>query len=327
MTLKRAEFSLVGVMALLASAAVPVGAQEHERSFDWTPLRAPQHLAQAQPSSPALEPDSQQELQIEASEGKAAALAKEAQNPIANLTSLPIQWNATPGTQWAPTSVDPSASHNQTLHVVNVQPVVPFKVSKDLTIVTRTIAPFVSQPWSSGSALNGLGDINPSLFFVPTLKGDVTVGVGPTMILPTATDRERSSKRWSAGPTGVLVVTKGPWVLGGLANNVWSFAGEKGQPVSQMLIQPFLNYNLPKGWYLTSSPIITANWNNPTGRGWTVPIGAGVGRVFKLGQQPINASLSAYWHAQQAEIDGEQLLGDVTIRAQVQFLFPKRPRS
>jgi hypothetical protein len=112
-----------------------------------------------------------------------------------------------------------------------------------------------------------------------------------------------------------------------LANNVWSFAGEKGQPVSQMLIQPFLNYNLPKGWYLTSSPIITANWNNPTGRGWTVPIRAGVGRVFKLGQQPINASLSAYWHAQQAEIDGEQLLGEVTIRAQVQFLFPKRRRS
>ena len=88
-----------------------------------------------------------------------------------------------------------------------------------------------------------------------------------------------------------------------------------------------LKYNFPKGWYLTSSPNITANWNNPTWRGWTVPIGAGVGRVFKLGQQPINASLSAYWHAHQAEIDGEQLLGEVTIRAQVQFLFPKRRRS
>ena len=105
-------------------------------------------------------------------------------------------------------------------------------------------------------------------------------------------------------------------------NNVWSFAGDGKKDVNQMLIQPFLNYNLPKGWYLTSSPIITANWTNEDNKGWTVPVGAGVGRVFVLGTQPVNASLSAYYNAVKPEIAGETLFGDWTFRAQVQFLFP-----
>ena len=156
--------------------------------------------------------------------------------------------------------------------VVNIQPVVPFKVSDGLTLVTRTIVPFISQPWARGTSIQSLGDINPSVFFVPTLKGNFTVGVGPTMIIPSATDNRLSSQRWSAGPTGVLVYTKGPIVAGGLINNVWSFAGDGKRDVNKMLIQPFLNYNLPKGWYLTSSPIITADWTSEDNKGWTVPV-------------------------------------------------------
>ena len=80
------------------------------------------------------------------------ALAKAAQNPIASMSSLPIQWNATPSTQWGPRLAIPGtvptqyvkAEPNQTLNVVNVQPVIPFKVNKDITLVTRTIVPFIS---------------------------------------------------------------------------------------------------------------------------------------------------------------------------------------
>ena len=205
---------------------------------------------------------------------------------------------------------------------MNVQPVIPFKVSDGLTLVTRTIVPFISQPGPRGTSIQSLGDINPSVFFVPTLKGNFTVGVGPTVVIPSATDNRLSSKRWSAGPTGVLVYTKGPIVAGGLINNIWSFAGDDGRDVNKMLIQPFLNYNLPKGWYLTSSPIITANWNQAENKGWTVPVGAGFGRVFVLGTQPVNASLSAYYNAVKPEVAGQTLIGDWTFRAQVQFLFP-----
>ena len=274
---------------------------------------------------------------VEVTEGESKAqeqgsLAKAAQNPIASMSSLPIQWNATPSTQWAPNLPIPltnpvqyvKAKPNQTLNVVNVQPVIPVPVSKSLTLVTRTIIPFISQPWRAGTTIQSLGDINPSVFFVPTLKGNFTVGIGPTLVIPSATDNRLSSKRWSAGPSGVLVYTKGRIVAGGLINNIWSFAGEDGRDVNKMLIQPFLNYNLPKGWYLTSSPIITANWNHPKNKGWTVPVGAGFGRVFVVGKQPINASLSAYYNVVKPEVAGQTLLGDWTIRAQVQFLFPKR---
>ena len=304
--------------------------------FDFTP-RLWTEATIAQSGSDQPQPVTGNEpVSVTPGESKAkeeGSLAKAAQNPIASLISLPIQWNSTPSTQWAPNVTIPSADPslppvrtnfkaNQTQNVVNVQPVIPFKVSDGLTLVTRTIVPFISQPGPRGTSIQSLGDINPSVFFVPTLKGNFTVGVGPTVVIPSATDNRLSSKRWSAGPTGVLVYTKGPIVAGGLINNIWSFAGDDGRDVNKMLIQPFLNYNLPKGWYLTSSPIITANWNQAENKGWTVPVGAGFGRVFVLGTQPVNASLSAYYNAVKPEVAGQTLIGDWTFRAQVQFLFP-----
>ena len=324
------SFWLLSFAALL----VPSVVEAQERSpflvdqkvgFDFTPLVLSElEVAQASTNDQPVGTDNQPvtvtpDEPVAAEEG---SLAKAAQNPIASLISLPIQWNSTPNTQWAPNAVDPGAQHNQTQNVVNVQPVVPFKVSDDLTLVTRTIVPFISQPWARGTNIQTLGDINPSVFFVPTLKGNLTVGLGPTLIIPSATDDRIASGRWSGGPSAVLVYTKGKVVAGGLVNNVWSFAGDGKKDVNQMLIQPFLNYNLPKGWYLTSSPIITANWTNEDNKGWTVPVGAGVGRVFVLGTQPVNASLSAYYNAVKPEIAGETLFGDWTFRAQVQFLFP-----
>jgi hypothetical protein len=88
--------------------------------------------------------------------------------------------------------------------------------------------------------------------------------------------------------------------------------------VSAFLLQPFINYNLPHGWYLVTSPIITANWRAASGDQWILPVGGGVGRLFRIGKQPINASLQAY-----ANVVKPDLFGDVTIRAQIQFLFPK----
>ncbi|WP_392351761.1 neuromedin U [Parasynechococcus sp.] len=270
-------------------------------------------------------------------------MAKAAQNPIASMISIPIQWNATPGTQWAPNSVDPDAKHDRVMNVVNVQPVFPFKLSDDWTLVTRTIVPFVGVPfaepkldvtpagepyvvrWNEEQRI-GLGDINPTGFFVPTLEGDFTVGFGPTFSAPIS-KAPLSSGKWTAGPAFVGVYTKGPWVVGGLVNNMWSFAGDDDRAdVNKMLIQPFINYNLPKGWYVSFSPIITADWENED-NGWTVPVGAGVGRVFKVGKQPINVSVHGYYNAIKPEIGGDELMGDWTIRTQVQFLIPSAPKK
>jgi hypothetical protein len=90
-------------------------------------------------------------------------------------------------------------------------------------------------------------------------------------------------------PTVVVLRSQGHWLSGALVNNLTSVAGPSARAdVNQMLIQPFVNYNLRHGWYLTSSPIITANWKMNSNERWTVPVGGGVGRIVHFGKQPVN---------------------------------------
>ena len=242
-------------------------------------------------------------------EAQTEALAAEAQNPVANFVSVPFQYNLTPG-------IGPN--ENETQSLLNIQPVVPFSLSPNLTLVTRTILPVLSQPTATGNQ-NGIGDLNPSFFFVPKGRGAWTFGFGPTLVLPTASDSSLGRGKWSAGPAAVAVYSKGPWVAGALVNNIWSFAGDSDRSsVSAFLLQPFINYNLRQGWYLVTAPIVTANWRAASGDQWILPVGGGVGRLFRIGKQPINASLQAY-----ANVVKPDFFGDVTIRAQIQFLFPK----
>jgi hypothetical protein len=141
--------------------------------------------------------------------------------------------------------------------------------------------------------------------------------VGPTFTIPTATDSKLGSGKFSLGPTAVALTIQGPWVFGALINNQWSVAGWGDKDVNQMLLQPFVNFNLPHGWYLTSSPIMTANWKADSGDKWTVPVGGGVGKLFKLGKLPINTSLQAYYNAERPKN-----ASDWQLRFQVQFLLP-----
>jgi hypothetical protein len=126
-------------------------------------------------------------------EAQTEALAAEAQNPVSNLVSVPFQYNLTPG-------IGPN--ENQIQSLLNIQPVVPFSLSPDLTLVTRTILPVLSQPAATGNQ-NGIGDLNPSFFFVPKGRGAWTIGFGPTLVLPMASDSSLGRGKWSAGPAAV----------------------------------------------------------------------------------------------------------------------------
>jgi hypothetical protein len=73
------------------------------------------------------------------------------------------------------------------------------------------------------------------------------------------------------GPTAVFLTTPGHWVIGVLVNNQWSVGGDPlRSAVYTFLAQPFVNYNMAHGWYLTTSPIITSNWLAAPGQQWTV---------------------------------------------------------
>jgi len=158
-----------------------------------------------------------------------------------------------------------------------------------------------------------------SLFFSPAKSGQVIWGVGPILQFPTATDEVLGTRKWAAGPTLVALTMQGPWVAGGIVNQVWSYAGNDDRDkVSAFLFQYFINYNFKGGLYLTSSPIITANWEADSGNKWVIPFGGGVGKLFKIDKLPINTSVQAFYNVEQTTFGP-----DWTLRLQVQFLFPK----
>ncbi len=250
----------------------------------------------------------------------AEELRKQSQNPVASLISVPIQdnWNF---------NIGPA---NRTQNVLNIQPVIPLNLSKNWNLIVRWITPIIYQPIGvsqvSGppaqtTGVYGLGDMNPSFFFVPK-KSKIIWGIGPSFVLPTATNTTYLGQgKLSVGPSVVVLVQPKHWTIGALANNVWSVAGHSDidkPAVNQFLLQWFVNYNMKKGWYLTTSPIVTANWRATGGNVWTVPFGGGVGRIMKLGFQPVNITAQFYGNAVYPA--GTSPWG---LRLQFVLLFPK----
>ena len=251
-------------------------------------------------------------------------LAKQAQNPIANMISLPLQNK---------TNFGISPDEDQIQNVLNIQPVIPVSITENINLITLSIIPIISQPdvFTSGEGrITGMGDITFSAFFSPKDSKKVTWGLGPIFLFPTGTDgplgwttedggESLGSDKWGAGASFVCLMMPGQWVFGSLLSNVWSFAGSGEQDINLFTWQYFINYNLPKGWYLTSAPIITANWEAAdSDNTWTIPFGGGIGKLFTIGKQPINTQLSAYYNVEKPEFGP-----DWQLRFQIQFLFPK----
>jgi hypothetical protein len=262
------------------------------------------------------------------------SLQKATQNPVSGLISVPIQSNTNFG-------IGPF-DRNQ--NVLNIQPVIPISLNDSWNMIIRWVAPVVWQPAPGTANLEvfgidentpaflaaqdvqahagvfGFGDMTPTFFLTPAKHRNLIWGAGPMFVLPTATGRVLGQGKLSAGPSIVAVIQPGHWTLGTLVNNVWSIAGQSARAdVNQMTFQYFINYNLKKGWYISVSPIINANWKASTGNVWTVPVGGGVGRVLRVGFQPVNVSAALYGNVVHPT-DGSPW----GMRLQIAFLFPKR---
>ena len=247
---------------------------------------------------------------IEDFEGE-TELAQAAQNPVGDLISLPFQNNTNFG----------FGPYDRTQNVLNIQPVVPISLSSKWNLITRTIFPVITQPdfFSESGSTTGLGDTNFTGFLSPAQPGKFIWGIGPAIIIPTATDESLGSGKWSAGPSVVGLTIQGPWVVGLLVSNVWSFAGQSDRAdVDFFLAQYFVNYNMNQGWYLVSAPIITSNNQASSGNQWIVPFGGGFGKIFRIGKQPMNFNTQAFYNAVKPDFGP-----DWQWRVQLQFMFPK----
>jgi len=242
-------------------------------------------------------------------EGESASdMAKTAQNPVASVYNFPFQNNTD-------FKVGPNEATNNTL---NIQPVIPTPVG-GFNLINRAIIPVKWQGDVAGAgSQSGLGDITYEGFLSPRKPGKVIWGVGVALIFPTATDDRLGAGKWQAGPGLVVLTVAGQWVIGALAQNTWSFAGDTARAdVNFFFGQYFINYNIKNGWYLTSQPIITANWKAESGEQWTVPFGGGVGKTQSFGRFFVDFQAQAFYNAVKPEFGP-----DWQLRLQVKPIIP-----
>ena len=252
-------------------------------------------------------------------------LAKASQNPIGNMISVPMQNNTYfsvgPSDEWA--------------NSFQLQPVYPINFGS-VNLINRMIIPFnhledqdttrsvsgqlkTEEVTFEANGATGLGNITYQGFISPAKPGKLIWGAGPVLQMPTNTNDRLGTDKWSAGPGAVVLAMPGKWLFGFLGYNLWSFAGDSDDAnVNTLIFQYFINYNLKNGWYLTSTPIITANWREDSDARWTVPVGLGVGRLVKFGKQPVDFKIQPFWYVEKP-VNGP----DWSLQLQVKLLFPK----
>ncbi len=244
----------------------------------------------------------------------ADALAKQLSNPIASLTSVPLQLNYDDGF---------GADGDGDKLLLNVQPVIPVSIGNDWNMISRTILPIVSQDGvipGEGSQ-SGLGDTVQSLFFSPkalTASG-WTWGVGPVLLVPTATDDFLGGEKWGAGPTAVaLKQTHSGWTYGVLANHLWSFAGDENRnDISSTFLQPFLAKSLGKGKTINVNFESTYDWE---GEQWTLPLNIGYSKVSRIGKQLVSYAGGVRYY-----VDAPDNGPNWGVRFTLTLLYPKKP--
>ena len=240
------------------------------------------------------------------------ALAKQLANPIASLVSVPLQFN------W---DQDIGPVDDGSRIFLNAQPVLPFSISEDWNLISRTILPVVSQEdiFPGAGSQFGLGDTVQSLFFspkAPTSNGWIW-GVGPVLLIPTGTDDLLSAEQWGAGPTAVALKQRGPWTYGALVNHVWSFAGDSDRPdVNNTFLQPFVSYTTPSAWTYALNTESTYNWDAEE---WNVPVNLMASKVTRWGNQLVSVQGGLRYYLESTD-GGPEGLG---LRFAVTLLFPK----
>jgi hypothetical protein len=233
-------------------------------------------------------------------------LAISVHNPFEDFVKVPIQ--STTGFQLG-------RSH-KVGDAWNIEPLLPFSLNSDWDLMARPSLTVAYGP--TPHEQSGLEDLQTSFFLTPHRETTWIWGAGPIFQFPTASSSELGTGRWSAGPTAALVYSEGPWLNAILAYHLMSFAGnrERGS-VNQTYIEPMISYNFASGWYADVDPQMTFDWTADTANAWLIPMGADVGRAFKVGSQNLSLQVGAYDLVKRPDGNPQWIM-----RVSATFLFP-----
>lgn len=237
-----------------------------------------------------------------------ADLAAKLSNPVSAMISVPVQWNYD-------CCYGPSDGERIT---VNLQPVIPVKLNDDWNVIIRTVVPLVYQQQTAPGTESayGVSDVTQSFFFSPTqTSGGVTWAIGPVFLWPVGTD-ELGSRKWAAGPTGLILKKQGHATVGVLANHLWSYAGaDDRDDLSRTFVQPFYSYTTASATTWGANIEAAYDWRN---KAWSVPLNLTVSHLYNFGGQRVSLGVGA-----RAYLVSEDDAPDWGLRATATFLFPE----
>ena len=255
-----------------------------------------------------------------------AGITEEAMNPLSTVISVPFENNTL-------FNVGPDKA---TVNVLNVKPIFPVSLG-NWNLINRVTLPIaytegqdvevdgkftsgVGNPGSFGlGSVYGIADTTYQGFMTPAKAGKVAWGLGASLVIPTHSEDRFGSDKWSTGPAVVVFSAQGNWIWGAIAQNIWSFAGDSdAADVNVFSAQLTVNYKLKNRWYLTSSPLITANWEVEKENRWTVPLGGGIGRIVKFNGKAVAIDVGAYYN-----VETPRFANNWYSQILVNFLFPK----
>ncbi len=219
-------------------------------------------------------------------------ISKELTNPVSNVWSMFTEFDLTFS------NGDLNKGNSEVGGRMLFQPVLPFPLygqgRDQWKLITRpTIPVLFSQPVPKGfddfTNLAGLGDTQlPLLVSPPT--GNWLLGLGPTWLLPTATQNEFGRQQWGVGPALVVGYKTNDWIGGVFPQYTWGIGGWNGNnkpDASYLSILYFFAYNLPDGWQIGTNPTINYDDKATSGNRWNVPVGLFVAKTIKIGNVPV----------------------------------------
>jgi len=237
-------------------------------------------------------------------------LAQQLSNPVAALISVPFQGNIDFGG---------GPEGEGVRYQLNLQPVVPFSVSPEWNLISRTILPFIRQDdWLGNGGQSGIGDTVQSFFLSPPdpSAGGWIWGVGPVFLLPTASDGQLGSEKWAAGPTAVVLRQVHGWTYGLLANHLVSFAGEGSRSdLNATFLQPFVTFTRASQTTFALNSESTYDWESDQ---WTAPVNLSVAQLAVVDGTPVQFQAGVRYY-----VDAPSNGPEWGLRLAVTLLFPR----
>lgn len=211
--------------------------------------------AHAQNSQADAQPEMTENTKVDTKNTKIEAeeVAKKLANPIANMVSMPFQYD-----YYGSIGANKAGS----AQVLLTQPVIPINLKGGDNVIVRPVVTSVWENNINGFSGYGFNNVTLETFYTPNTGSSLIYGVGPVFVSPSGTSGHFGSQQAGGGVTGVVLDRKGPWTYGVMAYQTWAMGGNGATGTqNNFYYQPFVAYVTHNAWTFTAVDQATYNYD------------------------------------------------------------------